>query len=534
MRRLFVFLLLPAAALRAQAQIVEAPAREVPHIIIPGTTIGQSGAGAMLVMPTAQTLAIGAPPALVMPEAHVILAPAPMIVPAARALTESEAAAEKLPSKDELKQLSASLAPAGEPGAQAAADGDRARSLDSSFDGKLAPESTDWNGVSVEFARGPRSPDLPTVATAARSLIARLLPNLYRSVPASAVYDRSEHPETGHKWTRELGHVIELAPAHSDARGEVASSFGASNQTRVQQKIERLMEFAHEYFHVLFDSGVRREEDYSTHFAYAAMTEGFAVSGEQLLVERLLDMAPALSLGPRDARDLSAIARARSSWLDIEDNHYSEGIIPWRKAYDRGGATGMVAFLSTLSARRMAAVPRSDPAYQLALSEPNLLSGYLGRDDFSPARRGLEAFAKAARGEKLTELETREAAAAVDQAGPEGWRRLFERTLFADKRLHDPKAAVETGKWFEKKAEPPVSVEPVFALARLSPPAGAELARFLAEAISSPRSAARLFEHAGPSDKLNAIAAGAETLPWDETGRSAWNGGLLRWLTGAH
>ena len=533
MKRLFVFLLLPAAALRAQAQIVEAPAREVPRIVMPGTTIGQNGASAMLVMPTTQKLEIGAPPALVMPEAHVILAPAPMIIPAARSLTESEAAAEKLPAPDELKQLAASLTPAGEGGNSGAADEDRARSLESSFDGKLAPEATNWSGVSTEFAKGPHSPDLPTVATAARSLIARLLPNLYRNVPTTSVYDRSEHPSTGHTWTREQGHVVELAPAHSDSRGEVPSSFGAPNQTRVQQKIERLMEYAHEYFHVLFDSAVRRENDYSTHDAYAAMTEGFAVSGEQLLIKRLLDMAPALGLGPRDAMDLSAIAGARSRWLDIEDNHYSEGIIPWRKAYDRGGAPAALAFLATLSPRRMAAVSRSDPAYQLALNEPKLLSGYLGRDDFSPARRGLEAFAKAARGETLTELETKEAAAAVGQAGPEGWRRLFERTLFADKRLHDPKIVVETGKWFEKKAEPPVSFEPIFALARLSPSAGAALAQFLAEAISSPRSAARLFEHPGPSEKLTAIAAGAETLPWDEAGRRAWNDGLMRRLTGA-
>ncbi len=293
------------------------------------------------------------------------------------------------------------------------------------------------------------------------------------------------------------------------------------------------MEFAHEYFHVLFDTAVRRKENHSPHSAYSALTEGFAVSGEQLLISRLIDLSPSLGLAPRDVMDLSNIARARSQWLDIEDNHYSEGMLSWRKAYDQGGASGMLDFLSSLSARRMTAVPRSDPAYQLALGEPKLLSGYLGRDESSPARRGLEAVAKAARGETLDELETKEASAAVAQAGPDGWRRLFERTLFADKRLKDPKAEVAAVNWFDKKTEAPVSVEPVFALARLSPAAGAALARFLADTLSSPGGGARLFGRPGPNETLNAIVNGAETLPWDETSRRAWDDGLMRWLTGA-
>ena len=534
MRRLFVVLLLPAAALpaRAQAQLAQAAAREVPRIIMPGAPVGQAPAALILITPSAPTLSISAPPALVIPAAPVILAPAPMIVAAARPLTELEAAPAKLPSEAELKALSKSLAPASEGEDSGPSAAERARSLDSTFDGKLAPEASAWSDVSADFARGPLTPGLPSVETAARSLIARLLPSLYRRVPVTAAYDRGEHPATGHTWTPEKGHVVELAPVRADSRGEVPSAFGAPNALRVQQKIEHLMEFAHEYFHVLFDSAVRRKENHPPHSAYSALTEGFAVSGEQLLIKRLLDQAPSLGIGPRDAMDLAAVAQARSRWLDVEDNHYSEGIISWRKAYDQGGTAGLLDFLSSLSARRMIATPRSDPAYQLALGEPKLLSGYLGRDEASPARRGLEAFAKAARGEALTEAEAGDASRAIEQAGAEGRRRLFERTLLADKRLKDPTAAAETGAWYEKKAEVPVSVEPAFALARLSPSAGAELASFLAETISSPGGAARLFGRPGPNETLNAIAADAEKLPWDEAGRRAWNDGLMRWLTG--
>jgi hypothetical protein len=533
MRRLFVFLLLPAAALRVSAQLIEAAPREAPRIIIPGAPIGQFGGSPLILTPAAPVITLSVPQALIIPPAAVILAPAPMIIAASRPLTEEEAAAVALPSRGDLDKIAASLAPAGEAEAPDAANADRARSLDASFDGTLAPEVSAWNDVSAEFSRGPLAPGLPTVETAARSLIARLLPSLYRRVPVTAAYDQSENPSTGHIWTPEKGHVIELEPVGADSRGEVPTAFGETNQTHVQQKIERLMLFAHEYFHVLFDSAVRRREDHAQDSAFAAMTEGFAVSGEQLLIGRLIDSAPSLGLGPRDVMDLSAIARARSRWLDIEDNHYSEGIISWRKAYERGGAAGVLDFLSSLSAVRMTAVPRSDPAYQLALGEPKLLSAYLGRDESSPARRGLEAFGKAARGEKLTEIESKEASSVVEQAGVEGWRRLFERTLFADKSLKNPTAAAEKENWWDKTAGPSASVEPVLALAHLSPASGAALARFLGEILSSKGGGARLFDRPGPNKKLAALAAAAETLPWDEASRRAWDDGLIRWLTGA-
>ena len=530
MRRLLHLLVLPAAVLSAQAAVVAGAPGAPSRLILPGASFGQTGAPAIIAPPSAPTLALSAPAALIIPAAPVIAVPAPALIIAARPLTELEAAPEKMPSQGELKKLADSLAPSAtmEPGG---ADAERARFLDSAFDGKLAPEASAWDDLSKDFSRGPLAPGLPVVADAARSLIARLLPSFYRRVPATSAYDRGAQPATGHTWTPEKGHLIELAPVRPDSRGEVPSAFGG--QARVQQKIEHLMEYAHEYFHVLFDSAVRRKENHPPHSVYSAMTEGFAVSGEQLLAERLLDLSASLGLGPRDAMDLAALLRGRRQWLDMEDNHYSEGIQSWRKAYEEGGAKGMVMFLASLSASRMIATPRSDPAYQLALGDPRLLSAYLGREQ-SPTRRGLDAFAKAVRGETLTDDERRDATAAIDQAGPEGWDRLFDRTLLADKRIKEPKAAVEAGNWWEKKVEPMASVEPVFSLARLSPSAGAALARYLADAVSAPGGAARLFERPGPNEKLNAIISGAESLPWDETARKAWNDGLTRWLIGTN
>lgn len=531
MRRLLPLLILPLAIMRAQAGAATAAATSAPRIIMPGAPFGQNAAPGIILAPSAPTLAVSARPSLVVPAAPVIAAPAPAIIVAARAMTPEEAAPAKLPSQGELKALAESLAPTrGAEGASAAA---QSRALDSAFDGKLAPEAAAWSDLSPGFARSPLAPGLPMVETAARSLIARLLPSFYRRIPTLSAYDRSERPSTGHTWTPGRGHLIEINPIRPDSNGNVPSSFGGAAEPLIQQKISHLMEYAHEYFHVVFDASTRRQENHPMTSAYSAMTEGFAVTGEQLLAERMLELAPSLGLGPRDAMDLAGVASGRRRWLDVEDNHYSEGILSWRKAYADGGIQGVSSFLASLSARRMIAIPRSDAAYQLVLGDPKLLSAYLGRDESTPERRGADAFAKAVRGEALSETETREAAAVVERAGPDGWRRLFERTLRSDKRLKEPTAEAAGSNWWEKKAEPMASVAPVFALARLSPAAGAALSRYLAGAISEPGGAVRLFERAGPNEKLAAIINGAEALPWDDADRKAWNDGLARWLIGA-
>lgn len=511
MRRLLLLLILPAESLWAQAVTIKVAPPAASRVIIPGAPDGK--AGATLSYRPAPALAVKTPD-IILPKSPVISAPATRIVPASRPLSAEEAAAEKLPSREELKKLADSLGPA-----ETVEAGDeetrRASALDSAFDGNLAAEAADWDEAAPQFARGPLAPSLPRVETAARSLMARLLPRLYRRVPVTTVYDRGENPATGHTWTPERGHRIEVAPVGADSRGEVASAFGLPGSTRVQQKIERLMEYVHEYAHVLFDAAVRREENHPPRSAYSAMTEGFAVGVERLLIERLLDRVPALGLTPRDARDLSALSSARRRWLAARDTHYSEGELPWRRAFENGGETGLLAFLASLSARRMISISRADPAYQLALGDPKLLSAYLGPDGSSAERRGLEAFAKAARGEALGGEEKREAERVIEQAGAEGRRRLFGRTLLSDKAVKEPRPAA-----------------PAFALARLSRSAAAELARYLTEIIRSPGGAARLFGRPGPNETLSAVVAGADALPWDEADRRTWMDALTNWLIG--
>lgn len=526
--------LLLALALAATTPDVSAAAsstREVTRLIVPGAPLTQSGAPLILPTSSAQALILPTPAGLITPTAPVIHPPSALIVPASRALTEAEAAPAQLPSQRELESLAEALSPSSTT-PEREADKSLPQALNSAFDGARA-DAAGWREASLapdNFAQGPLAPPLSRLETVTRALLSRLLPRLYRSVPVTAAYARDERVEAGHTWTSETGHLIKLSPISADSQGEVPSAFGLPGQIHVQQKIERLMFFAHEYAHVLFDSALRRTENHPLSSTYAALTEGFSVTVEQLLIEGMLTHAPLLRLSPRDVMDLSAIARARRQWLDIEDTHYSEGIIPWRRAYAQGGEAGVLSFLASLSARRLIATPRSDPAYQLILGDPKLLSAYLGASESSAERRGADAFGKAAAGKPLSEDEGRAAATIVEQAGPEGRRRLFERTLLSDKRFPEPAALSSANDWWKEKPLSPDSVRPAFASARLSPSAAAELALFLVETAQAPGGLARLFERPGPNARLTAIVSGAEALSWDDNGRRAWMDALARWL----
>lgn len=456
-----------------------------------------------------------APSGLLFPDGQ-LATPQSAIVPASRPLTAEELAAAGSLSPAELARLAGSLAepPEEEGESQTGAD-----ALREAFDGAKVPDAQpalDYFGES-----GPLAPALAKVDAAERSLWSLLMPAFDKKFqPATLGY--AKDGETAHRWTEDGGHAIRIAPRQADARGEVGSEFG---EARVQQKIERLMLLAHERSHVLFDTLLRKPAAHGADSAYSAMTEGFAVVLEKLFDERLLAAAPGLRLTARDAGDLAVLGLARERWLETVDSKYSEGIVPWRAAYESGGEAGLLAFAASLSAQRLARVSRAEPAYQLSAGSPELLTALLGRD--AQARAGHDAFAKAARGEILDAAEQAAAAELVEKAGPEGRRRLFERSLLADRRFKQP-VLRDAAKWW-KQEEPEPLVEPAFAVARLSLAGAAELARFLAAAITADPD--NLLERRTGMVKLQSLAAGAESLPWDAQNRAAWLAALTAWLT---
>ncbi|PCI32577.1 MAG: hypothetical protein COB53_12505, partial [Elusimicrobia bacterium] len=415
-------------------------------IVIPKDSLITAGEAPRVILPPEKKI--------IVPDAPTIEKPRPVIIKADRALTEEEQEIDEIPDQEALKALARSLTSEDDPNDRSAADGEMASSLSATFDGAAGFSGKDLDTVRAYFEGDARAPKLSQVEAAAHALFRGLLPAHYRSLPVKARYDTSENPSTGHLWSVESGHIIELAPAVTDSNGDVPSEFGLPNSTFVQEKVEQLLQFAHEYAHVVFDAIVRKSENHSPISSYAAMTEGFAVTLEQALVERILTNPMLLGLSIRDTADFVKIAQARSQWLAVLDNHNSEGVESWAKAFKAGGDQAVSDFLEALSSGRMTKTMRADPAYQLAVGDPQLLAGYLGKDGSSEIRLGLEAVAKAVGGSELDVEELRLAQEVVERAGPEGRRRVFMRSLFDNKRLLDNTERRAGSRWREQPALP--------------------------------------------------------------------------------
>jgi len=500
----------------------------MPGAATPGTALNAGGASSLglppgLSLPRVLTPGISSErPALSAPQS--IARPSAILAAAAEriGIAEKESSGKKSRgSAARLKKISKSAATAAEEGSRAEK---AACSSSALFDGIAAEDA---EAVAAYFSRGSRAPALPQVEKAALSLFRAMMPELYRPVPFTARYDEGARPQTGHLWSEETGHIIEIAPGEPDSKDEVASAFGVPGLTRVQEKVEQLLEFAHEYAHVIFDEAVGKAVNHHILSAYSAMTEGFAVALEQLIIERTLKAPERLGLSERDAKDLTAVAAARWHWLANEDNHYAEGILSWRTAFKQGGIAGIQAFLSSLSSARMIETPRADPAYQLAAGDPDLLSAYLGNDAADPLRRGLMMFSRLAKGEDLAD-DAGEAEAAVEAAGPEGRRRVFIRSLIDGRRIPGPGSS--RGRGSDEKSQTPASVRAAFALARISPAGAAELAAYLVRLVQTSEGARRLFGRPGPSEKLNAIIEGAQSLPFTPAQHEIWDQALNTWL----
>ena len=565
MRRFLLLILLPVTGFAAPTAR-RAPTRiPGPTIVSPNASLATLSAPSLLMAPSlgAPSLSLNAAdetlviperspivtseaPKIIIPKPKKIIIPdgvdpersetiirpdKPVIIEAERELTEEEANPEKMPSAEELKALAKSLTSEEDPDDRSAADGEMGAALSARFDGAAGMSGQDLDTVRGYFNGNPRAPGLNGVEAAAHALFRGLLPAHYHRLPATARYDKGPNPSTGHLWSAETGHIIELAPTPTDSKGDVSSAFGLPNSTFVQDRVEQLVEFAHEYAHVVFDAVVRKTDNHSPLSAYSAMTEGFAVTLEQALVERVLTNPILLGLSPRDVADFVKISQARQTWLDALDTHYSEGVKSWFKVFKEEGDSGVTAFLKTLSAGRMTKTLRADPAYQLSVESPELLSGYLGKQQRSELRDGLKAFVKATQGEELTPEEARLAEAAIDKAGPEGRHRLFMRSLFDDKRIPEKAERRQGPRWYETDKTLPLAIGPAFTLARLSVTAAEELSVFLAHALQS-GNGRRLFGAGVPNDKLNTLVAEAESLPFSETDRVTWNEGIAKYLFG--
>ncbi|MFI5361978.1 MAG: hypothetical protein ACHQ49_08425, partial [Elusimicrobiota bacterium] len=353
----------------------------------------------------------------------------------------------------------------------------------------------------------------------------------YRPLPVRFTYETSKlGGGGGHDFDPERGHTIAVIPGETDARGDVRSAVGDRRHIRVQAKIEQLFTAVHEFAHAVFDDAVGRNiAQRPVETAYDALTEGFAVKVEQLVLTGMLRDADALGLSPRDAADIRGIVELRQEWLTEEDSPYAEGAPIWEKAHAAGGEDAMLELLTSLTARRLMAVQRSDAVYQLSLAGPDAARAVLGEGGSAELRAGFESAAQAAAGRPLVPERQASAAAAIDAAGPAGWDWLIRRALSRESSFFSD----DGPKWIV-----PVFIRhsddlavPLFRLAALSRGLAERTAHFLAAAAERPDGAQRIFEERGSVARFAAIVAGAETLPWTPGAKKAWYAAIKRWIT---
>ncbi len=393
-----------------------------------------------------------------------------------------------------------------------------------SFVPSAAP--TTAHAAAVLAAPGPAAPDLKGLEAVTRALIARYLPELYRPIAVRYGYEESNlGPGGGHTFTPESGHEITLTPAEPDPDGLVLSAIGPPGETRVQPKIEQIVTSVHEFAHALFDDAIgRRDAARPRDSSYDAMTEGFAVQCERLVLRGMLRDAAELGLSERDAADARRLLDARLRWLKSEDNAYAEGTPIWHELHERGGAAAMAAFLASLRAERMTAVMRADPIYQLSLGSPQTAGAYLGEGN-PRLRSDLESAAAAAAGRELSPDERAAGARALEAAGPRGREWLARRALLREVDVGDGLRVVPA---FLRRA--PDASEALFRLAALSPALAGRAAEILSWAASAPDGMRRVFEEPGPGRRFMSIVAAAESLPWTAEAKRVWDAAVMRWI----
>ncbi|MFI5349644.1 MAG: hypothetical protein ACHQ2Z_08880 [Elusimicrobiota bacterium] len=379
---------------------------------------------------------------------------------------------------------------------------------------------------------GAAAPSLNALEEETRALYSRYLPLLYRPLPVRYTYETSKlGGGGGHDFAPEKGHTIAVIPGEVDERGEVESAVGDRRKIRVQPKIEQLFASIHEFAHAVFDDAVGRNVgDRPVETAYDALTEGFAVKVEQLILSGMLRDADELGLSPRDAEDIRGILEIRREWLAQEDSSYAEGLPIWDQAYANGGEAGMLALLTALRAKPLMETLRSDARFQLSLGTPETARALLGSGGSAELRAGFEAAALAVAGRPMDPGQRAAAAAAIDAAGPAGWDWLIRRALSRQSNFSTPDGEMWIVPAFIRHGEDLAA--PLFRLTALSRGLAMRTASFLAGASTRADGAGRIFEEKGTVARFAAVVAGAETLPWTPEQKKAWYAAIQRWISG--
>ncbi|MFA5138580.1 MAG: hypothetical protein WC728_05040 [Elusimicrobiota bacterium] len=174
--------------------------------------------------------------------------------------------------------------------------------------------------------------------------------------------------------------------------------FGAPIQRWVSRTITLFHEYAHGVFHELTPAISRGfnlpENDMLRADVAMVLDEGFAVTMELLLIDRMIADAGELGLTPEDVSDLRIRKKQRLHDMRYRKDHYAAGTYYFmHRLYKREGEDGILRFLKDLDMERLYTLFTYDPSYRLIQGSPELFEAYLTKSGDARLREGVDALA---------------------------------------------------------------------------------------------------------------------------------------------
>lgn len=381
-----------------------------------------------------------------------------------------------------------------------------------------AKRRTPLERLSEEARRIRTTSVMMTTLAQVRRLYARFFPDFDRAVPVRLEFQPQAEVHGTYTWGpgKMIGYAAPEASFLGDAKAKSPTPF--EDDDVVTPLSARLGSLFHEYAHALFHVRTRAPSVPRTEgdSAMEAVNEGFAVTLELLMIDKVLADHEGLGLSEEDLAGLSRFKKGRLLYLRQSRNHYTEGTLRfWHAIYRRGGEAAMLKMLDALDAERLARIPYTHLLFILAGGEPDLADAFTYKDEGYAAWPGLRAL-----NEHLADG-TPLSGPALDAARSVSQRmrlsvldRLFEATL----KTHQPNV-------YERRHREARSIAPLMRLAALDDRVARNLITFALRRLPN----FKYSQFASHPEWTDALLRGVAALPMDADERAAWRRLLERW-----
>lgn len=354
-----------------------------------------------------------------------------------------------------------------------------------------------------------------------RRLYARLFPEVPANFPIAVGYQRSAERNATQRRPDESGiHGITFFgpdfTTHATENELVESDLNVPGlpTLMIPRRIDNLATFFHEMAHGVFDRAVPVPDRFRTSLdsGFFALTEGFAVMLEMVMIDRLSVARAEFGLSDADVAALQASKRRRIQILRRVPNHLTEGTFNfWHAVYKREGVPGMMRVLERLDPVLVGAINRNSLEYRLIQDSPELFEAFLTAGADQSPRRGFSAMHKSIAGKELSEDERLAAAGFLSRVRPSALRRLFSGMLGS--RM--------------VAGTPPEVAAMMFRLSSLEPSVSRELTNSFLRWTNEFQSLHSLLMRG--AQWAAAVIQGMETAKMDENQRLDWNSRLASW-----